>query len=311
MPGSRPGMTKWGNVPQQCLASSLAEFRAAPYAPRAQRTGIAMTASFAFDPARLESADPPPVEVVNPTGNPAVMLCCDHASNAVPRHMRRLGLPEAELARHIGWDIGAADVTRALAGLFDAPAFLSGYSRLIIDCNRPLTSPTSIPLQSDGTAVPANQALNEAQRTLRAAYFFAPYHQAIAHRLDQVLGEGTIPFFLSIHSFTPVMNGFARPWQIGLLFEHDTRLVAPLHRALLRRNPSLVIGENEPYAIIGPSDYSVPVHAQARGLPHIEIELRQDLIATAEDAGRWATLLHDALVEVMAEPALRRLAPPR
>lgn len=267
-----------------------------------------MTPLFAFDPARLESADPPPVEVVNPTGNPAVMLCCDHAANAVPRHMGRLGLPAAELERHIGWDIGAAAVTRVLAALFDAPAYLSGYSRLIIDCNRPLASPTSIPERSDGTAVPANAALTVEERRLRAAYFFAPYHQAIAHRLDQVLGSGLVPFFLSIHSFTPVMNGTARPWQIGLLFEHDTRLVAPLHRALLKRDSSLVIGENEPYAIIGPSDYSVPVHAQARGLPHIEVELRQDLIETADGATRWATLLHDALVDVFADPTLRRLA---
>ncbi|MBM3482391.1 MAG: N-formylglutamate amidohydrolase [Alphaproteobacteria bacterium] len=270
-----------------------------------------MTAPFAFDPARLESADPPPVEVVNPTGDPLVMLCCDHAANAVPGHMQRLGLPQAELDRHIGWDIGAADVTRALAASFDAPAFLSGYSRLIIDCNRPLPSPTSIPLTSDGTTVPANQALGDEQRRLRAAYFFAPYHQAIAHRLDRVLDQGVVPFFLSIHSFTPVMNGRARPWQIGLLFEHDTRLVAPLHRALSRRDPTLTIGENEPYAIIGPSDYSVPVHAQARGLPHIEIELRQDLIATREGAQRWAALLHDALVEVMADQALRQIVPPR
>jgi len=271
-----------------------------------------MTASFAFDPARLQSADPPPVEVVNPAGDPAVLLCCDHAANAVPLHMEGLGLPADELARHIGWDIGAAAVTRALAEAFDCPAYLSGYSRLIIDCNRPLPSPTSIPPTSDGTEIPANRELSAADRRLRAAYFFAPYHQAIAHRLDAVLGTGRlVPFFVSIHSFTPAMNGKARPWQLGLLFEHDRRLVEPLKQAFLALDPSLTIGENEPYAIVGPSDYSVPVHAQARGLPHIEIEVRQDLIETPDGVAGWARLIHDGLVRVMADRSLRRLiAPP-
>jgi predicted N-formylglutamate amidohydrolase len=267
--------------------------------------------ALAFDPARLTSADPPALELVNPHGDPALTLCCDHASNAVPEHMMGLGLPQAELDRHIGWDIGAAAVTRALAAEFDCPAFLSGYSRLVIDCNRPLDSPTSIPPVSDGTAVPANQALSAAERNLRAAYFFAPYHQAISLRLDEVLADGTVPFFLSVHSFTPALNGIARPWQIGLLFEHDQRLVAPLKRALLARDPALVIGENEPYAIVGPSDYSVPVHAQGRGLPHIEIELRQDLIGDAAGVLRWAALIADAMRAVIAEPLLRSLAPPR
>lgn len=265
-----------------------------------------------FDPARLAASDPAPLEVINPAGEASLILCCDHASNAVPAHMERLGLAQAELERHIGWDIGAAALTRKLAARYGCPAFLSGYSRLIIDCNRPLSSPTSIPLESDGTVVPANRSLSESERRLRQAFFFAPYHQALSAFLDRRLAAGgPVPVFVSMHSFTPVMNGVARPWQLGLLFEHDRRLVAPLKRAFLALDPSLTIGENEPYAIKGPSDYSVPVHGQGRGLPHIELEVRQDLIESEPGAARWAELIARALDAALADPTLRRLQPPR
>lgn len=267
-----------------------------------------MTAPFGFDPARLTASDPPPLEVINPAGDASLVLCCDHASNAVPAHMAGLGLPRSELDRHIGWDIGAAAVTRHLAARFGCPAFLSGYSRLIIDCNRPLDSPTSIPAESDGTLVPANQRLGDAERRLRQAFFFAPYHQAIACFLErQLAAGGTIPIFVSMHSFTPVMKGVARPWQLGLLFEHDRRLVAPLRRAFLALDPSLTIGENEPYAIKGPSDYSIPVHGERRGLPHIELEARQDLIESETGAARLAELIARALDAVLADPTFRRI----
>ncbi|MSO74642.1 MAG: N-formylglutamate amidohydrolase [Alphaproteobacteria bacterium] len=267
-----------------------------------------MTASTTFDPSRLNASDPPPLEVINPTGDASLILCCDHAANAVPAHMAGLGLPKSELKRHIGWDIGAAAVTRHLAARKSCPAFLSGYSRLIIDCNRPLDSPTSIPLTSDGSVIPANQGLSATERRLRQAFFFAPYHQALANFLDRHLGaRRQVPVFVSMHSFTPVMNGFARPWQLGLLFEHDRRLVAPLKRAFLALDPALSIGENEPYAIRGPSDYSIPVHGQGRGLPHIELEVRQDLIETEAGAARWAALIAEALDAVLADPAIRQI----
>ncbi len=270
-----------------------------------------MTAPFVFDPARLAASDPPPLEVINQDGAAALVLCCDHASNAVPAHMAGLGLPPAELARHIGWDIGAAAVTRLLARRFGCPAFLSGYSRLIIDCNRPLDSPTSIPPISDGTVIPANQDLSAAERRLRQAFFFAPYHQAIANFLERRLSaDGPPPVFVSLHSFTPVMEGFARPWQIGLLFEHDRRLVQPLKRALLALEPRLFIGENEPYAIKGPSDYSIPVHGQGRFLPHIELELRQDLIEAEAGAAHYAELIARALDAVLADPVFRQIRSP-
>lgn len=258
----------------------------------------AMLAPTPFDPARLDENDPAPYRTINPSGDPKYLLICDHASHAVPAHMNRLGLGEAELRRHIGWDIGAAEVAGHLAELLDAPAFLAGYSRLLIDCNRPLTSPTSIPPVSDKTPVPANQNVTAEQAKARADACYWPYHHAIAAHLDGLKGQ--VPLIVAVHSFTPEMDRFRRPWQLGLLYEHDDRLVAPLHNAFIRLKPDIVIGDNEPYAIQGPSDYSIPVHGQARGLPHIELEIRQDLIGHADGAQAWAGLIAQALGEVYA-----------
>lgn len=252
-----------------------------------------------FDPSSLDSEDPPAFSRLNQGGRPRFLLTCDHASRAVPRHMKRLGLAEKDLGRHIAWDIGAAEVTRYLAERLDAPAYLAGYSRLVIDCNRPLTSPTSIPPLSDGTEIPANRAVSHAEAAARADSVFWPYHRQISGTLDRLLAAGEIPLFVAVHSFTPHLNGGpARPWQIGLLWEHDGRLVAPLRAALGAIVPGICIGENEPYAIIGPSDYSIPEHGQRRGLPHIEIEIRQDLIGSPAGAALWAGRIAEALETV-------------
>jgi len=157
-----------------------------------------------------------------------VLLTCDHASNAVPRALGGLGLGEAALSDHIGWDIGAAAVTRPLARVLDAPAILSGYSRLVVDCHRDPGDPTSIPAVSDGVSIPGNRDLSPEARAARIAACFAPYHAAIAARLDGVLAGGRVPALLSIHSFTPVMQGVARPWHIGILWDKDPRIPLPL-----------------------------------------------------------------------------------
>ncbi len=249
-----------------------------------------------FDAARLTGADPPSFSRIEAGGEaPHFVLICDHASNAVPAHMARLGLDQAELDRHIGWDIGAASVTQSLSARLDAPAFLAGYSRLVVDCNRPPGSPTAMPAVSDGTVVPANQAISAAEAKARTDAFFRPYHEAITACLDHVTGAGTVPILVAVHSFTPVFDGVARPWEVGLLWEHDGRLVRPLKDALASLRPGLTIGDNEPYAIRGPSDHSIPVHGQDRGLPHIEIELRQDLIGDRDGAEAWAETLAIAL----------------
>ena len=267
-----------------------------------------------FDPSRLTADDPKPFSRIGPVSvHPHFVLVCDHASNAVPAHMERLGLDQAELDRHIGWDIGAATVTRSLSALLDAPAYLSGYSRLLVDCNRPVGSPTAMPAVSDGTAVPANRSISEEEATARTNAFFRPYHDAIAACLDRAIGFGAVPILVAVHSFTPVFDGFARPWEVGLLYEHDDRLVQPLKEALAALRPGLTIGDNEPYAIVGPSDYSIPVHGQGRGLPHIEIELRQDLIATQAGAQSWAETLAVAFKQVrtaLAPLAIENRVPP-
>ena len=254
-----------------------------------------------FRPTRLGSTDPPAFTRIGPDpARPQFVLCCDHASNAVPAHMERLGLEQAELDRHIGWDIGAAAVTRSLSARLGAPAFLSGYSRLLVDCNRPPGSSTAMPAVSDGTLVSANRAISPEEAAARTDAFFRPYHDAIAACLDAALAAGAVPVLVAVHSFTPVFGGVARPWEIGLLYEHDDRLVQPLKEALRALRPGLVIGDNEPYAIVGPSDYSIPVHGQGRGLPHIEVELRQDLIGTQAGAEAWAATLATALRRVRA-----------
>ena len=270
-----------------------------------------MPNSPAFDPARLDAEDPPPVTRLNPNGRPRFVLTCDHASRAVPRHMDGLGLADGDLRRHIAWDIGAAEVTRHVAEHLDAPAFLAGYSRLVIDCNRPLTSPTSIPRSSDGSEIPANRAVSAAEAAARAESLFWPYHRQISGTLDRLLAAAEIPLYVALHSFTPQLNGGqARPWHIGLLWEHDGRLVAPLRAAFSALVPGIRIGENEPYAIVGPSDYSIPEHGQNRGLPHIEIEIRQDLIDSPEGARLWAGRIADALQTALDDHGPFEMLPP-
>ena len=227
------------------------------------------------------------------------MLTCDHASAAIPAALAGLGLAAGAVQEHIGWDIGAAEATRRLAPLLDAPAVLSGFSRLVVDCNRDLDDPSSMPEISDGIAVPGNRNLSPQARATRVAACFAPYHAAIAARLDAFLAAGIVPALVSIHSFTPAMNGVARPWHIGILWNQDPRLALPL-LAALRADATLTVGDNEPYSAREPAGYTVRHHAEARGLPHVAIELRQDLVANAEGAGAWAQRLAAALAPILA-----------
>ncbi len=189
---------------------------------------------------------------------------------------------------HIGWDPGAADVARRLAKVLDAPLLLSAYSRLVIDCNRPPVSPQSIAQHSDGIVVPGNRDLSPAQRAARVQTLFQPYHDAIDQLLDQRAQRPTL--LLSIHSFTPVLDGRPRPWHVGVSHWRDDRLAALLRSALAEEH-DLVVGDNEPYPIEAHIDYTVPVHGEGRGLPSVMIELRQDLIGTQTLAEGWADRL--------------------
>ena len=251
----------------------------------------------------LGPSDPPVVEVFNETGKAPVLLSCDHASNKVPRALGKLGLADSELRRHIGWDIGAAGVTRLLARQLDAPAILAGYSRLVVDCNRDPVDATSMPAVSDAVAVPGNAMLSEAQRRQRIEALFKPYHRAIECALDGFAERSVHPAVLSIHSFTPTMNGITRPWHIGVLWDKDPRIPVPL-LAALRRETGLKVGDNEPYSAREPAGYTVRTHAVRRGLPHVAVEIRQDLIADTAGEGEWAERLALALMPILEDPAL-------
>ena len=259
-------------------------------------------------PALLTAADPKPVEFCHAQGQAPVLLTCDHASRAVPRSLAGLGLAEDVIARHIGWDIGAASVTRKLAPMLDAAAILAGFSRLVIDCNRNPRDPSSIPSESDGAVIPGNARLTEAARQMRRDALFHPYHRAIdewlAARRDRA------PAVISMHSFTPEMKGRKRPWHVGILWDTDGRIATPL-LAALRAEPGLVVGDNEPYSAREPVGYTQRHHAFERGLPHVAIELRQDLIADDAGAETWAERLARALRPILAAPGLHvAIAPP-
>ncbi|HKX09866.1 MAG TPA: N-formylglutamate amidohydrolase [Stellaceae bacterium] len=254
-------------------------------------------------PELLTAADAPPVEHVNAAGKAPVLVTCDHASRRVPKSLRNLGLDAESLKLHIAWDIGAADVSRHLARKLDAPAILAGYSRLVIDCNRDIDDPTAMPAVSDGVPVPGNKDLSSAAGAQRVEVLFKPYHAAIEAALDGFTARGVHPAVLSIHSFTPVMNDFARPWHIGILWDKDPRMAIPM-LAALRRETGLVVGDNEPYSAREPAGYTVRTHAEKRGLPHLNVELRQDLLATDAGTVEWADRLVRVLTPILEDPAL-------
>lgn len=240
-------------------------------------------------------ADPPGVEIVNAGGTSQYVLTCEHASNFIPARFGQLGLSDHELTRHIAWDIGAAEIARHLSRLIDAPLFLAGYSRLLIDCNRPLSSPTSIPTISETSKIPGNHKVSEADKRWRTQTCFLPFHRAIEDHLNQRRDQGRQAVILGIHSFTPVYHGVARPWAAGILFRRSAEFGAKLVEAL--RAPDDLVAANEPYQIEDDSDYTVPVHGEARGLDAVLIEIRQDL-TEGEGAARWAKRLAAALTSL-------------
>jgi len=240
--------------------------------------------------------DPPTFEILNPDGRAQVLLICDHASRVVPQALDHLGLPHHEFERHIAYDIGAASVTRLLSQTLDATAVLAGFSRLVIDLNRPPGHPQSIPPVSDGTLVPANQNLPEAELDLRVRTFFDPYHEAVGHRMAHLWSRGPAPVLFSVHSFTPHFGTEARPWDVGILWKHDPRLAVPLMEKLAARG--LMVGDNEPYSGLDIA-YSIDAHAGAAGLASCVIEIRQDLVGDQAGIERWAQILTEDLGETL------------
>ena len=238
----------------------------------------------------LEPDEPDPVTLQNESGDSVFFLTCEHAGRAFPRRLGRLGLPKAETLRHIAWDIGIGAVGRELSLLLNAAVILQTYSRLVIDCNRDPKVPSSIPEISENTEIPGNRGLDEAERAARADMIFRPYHNAIAAALDHRAAANRATALVALHSFTPVFKGVARPWHVAVLFNRDPRLAHALAE-LLRAEDDLMVGENEPYQVSDLTDYTIPVHGERRGLPHVEIEIRQDLIADPAGQREWAERL--------------------
>ncbi|MCP8938850.1 N-formylglutamate amidohydrolase [Alsobacter sp. SYSU M60028] len=257
----------------------------------------------------LTPANAPAAPVETVPGDPArgVLVICDHASNAMPPEYGALGLPASELARHIAYDIGAAAAARALARRLGAPAVLSTFSRLLIDPNRGEDDPTLVMKLSDGAVVPGNARVDAAEVERRLARFYRPYDRAVGEAVERALAAGAPPAIVSVHSFTPVWKGTARPWHVTVLWDSDPRLPLPLIAAL-SADPALTVGDNEPYdgALAGDT---LNRHATRRGLSNALIEIRQDLVSTSEDAAAWGERLADALAPLVEDPALRRVEP--
>jgi len=258
--------------------------------------------------ALIGANDPPAVTMLHGARHSPFVLVIDHAGRAIPAALGDLGLSESDRARHIAWDIGVAGVGAQLAGMLEADMVTQNYSRLVIDCNRTPGHPTSIAPRSDTTEVPGNQALAEADGAARVREIFDPYHDRIASLLDARLAAGQDTVLVALHSFTPRLASFGlaaeaaagrpsavtasgeRPWHVGLLHNHDPCFALVL-RDLLQAEGDLVVGDNEPYALSDIDDYTAPVHGERRGLPHVEIEIRQDLIADEAGETLWAARL--------------------
>lgn len=242
----------------------------------------------------LHPDEPPALEIVRAEGTSPFFLTCDHASNRRPRAVGTMGLSDEELEDHIAWDIGAAHLARLLSERLDAPLVLSGYSRLVIDANRPFESPTSIPEVTCEVPVPGNVGLSDEEKAARREELFWPYHRAIERTLAERDARGRRSAIVAVHSFTPSLHGKARPWHFGVMYGRDRRLAAALLDALSEER-GVVVGDNEPYRVTDGSDYGIPAHAERAGRLGVLLEVRQDRIATASG------------VQEMAEPLLRAL----
>jgi predicted N-formylglutamate amidohydrolase len=247
----------------------------------------------------LEAQDVPPVHEDNVLGTSPFLLTSDHYGRAIPRSLGDLGLSPDELTRHIAWDLGIAGVADALSKHLGAHLIAQRYSRLVIDCNRPPGVPSSIPRISESTIIPGNEALTREAAEMRRQAIFDPYHRRIAEVIEARLRNSMPTVLVSLHSFTPVYAGIIRPWHIGTLYHRDTRL-PPLLLKWLRAEPELVVGDNEPYAVSDETDYTIPVHGEARGLMYTGIEIRQDLLAEPAGQIEWAERLARILGEIEA-----------
>jgi predicted N-formylglutamate amidohydrolase len=238
----------------------------------------------------LATDEPPPVSVQNAGGASPLLLVADHAGVASPRALGRLGVAAPEWQRHIAYDIGIAGLAHRLSDSLGATLVRQNYSRLVIDCNRPLDAASSIPEISEHTAIPGNVGLSETEKEARARAIFWPYHESIEAEIARRRQAGRPTALIALHSFTPVFKGQARPWHAALLHNRDRRFADRL-LALLREEHGLVVGDNQPYFVSDATDYTIPVHGERHGFAHALIEIRQDLIADEHGQQQWAERL--------------------
>ena len=232
-----------------------------------------------------------------------VLLGCDHASAHIPAELGNLGMAPEHLEDHIALDIGAGAVATELGKLLNVPVVLGAHSRLVVDCNRNLDDPTAFPEWSDGVCVPGNHGIAVAEREARANAFYWPYHHAVRDQLRKLEQLAPAPALLAIHSFTPEMNGSRRPWHLGALWDKDDRIALPFMQ-YFSEHTDVVVGNNEPYSGRHPADFTLDHHAEAEGLPHLGIEIRQDLIDSDAGVKHWAAVLATALLPVLEPEAL-------
>jgi len=247
----------------------------------------------------LGPQDPFPFRVLNAQSRAPALIVGDHAGRAVPTGLNALGLTPDVFDLHVAWDIGSSQVATVVAERLEAAAVLASYSRLVVDPNRRLEDPTAFAERSDGIAIPGNADLSEEQRAQRARAIYWPYHDAITQHLAAARARGIAPAVISIHSCTPVLDKVVRPWHFGVMWNRDARIAQPLI-AHLRAIPGLCIGDNQPYSGRHAQSFTLNHHAESAGLPHVGIEVRQDLVMDEAGARRCGELLASALAPVLA-----------
>jgi predicted N-formylglutamate amidohydrolase len=238
----------------------------------------------------LDEDEPESFTLLDADGPSSAVIICDHASFKLPRAVGDLGLTAPDRMSHIGWDIGALGVAQTVARILQAPLVASGYSRLVIDCNRPLAAEASIPEVTCGVPVPGNRGLGQAEREARAAAFFWPYHRAIEAVMGVRQQRGHPTMLISVHSFTPNLHGKDRPWHVGVMYGRDRRLAGAMLDEL-GRPADIVVGDNEPYRCSDGTDYAIPIHGERAGRPAVLIEVRQDLIEHEAGQKAWGERL--------------------
>lgn len=238
----------------------------------------------------LQAQEPGPFRILNPLSKQPILLVCDHASDRIPKALGEMGLDPVARRCHLAVDIGAGPLTEQLSASLGVTAVLAQYSRLVVDCNRELMDPGAFLEYGDGIVVHGNRNLSEADKAQRAGALYTPYHNAVDKQVQRLRNAGDAPSFIAIHSFTPVMKGVSRPWEIGVLWDTDLRL-----RDIFLEDFSaagFVVGDNEPYSGKAPQDFTIDHHAEKSRLPHVGIEIRQDLISNSAGVNEIAKVMH-------------------